>query len=346
MRIRHLYALAYPWFPFVGGVATLVVAFALRFVPEFTDSVYRNTLFAGLRWLIDSTLGWLPFPVFWLVLCILFALILRGWLRRTLFLYRPWYRGIANALGWLMVVFHFSWGFNYSAPGFIEKSGIQIPTDSGDFRSELLGLALNQAVMARENADTTLFFSFDQPRHLMEAIHAEVRSVLALGNFQTPGKPRMRLVRGGVLRRIGISGIYFPFSGECHTDATYLPLRRYPIAAHEFAHAYGITDEGECNLIGFLALARSRNASFRYAAWLDLIATLLPELDALPKAIRTDLEQLRADAKNYPPLIPGLAEFSNNLYLKANGVEDGIHNYARTPVLVHAALEVGWVPTY
>lgn len=343
MRIRHLYALAYPWFPFVGGVATLAVAFALRFAPEFTDSVYRNTLFSGLRWLIDSTLGWLPFPVFWLVLGVLFALFLRGWLRRTLFLYRPWYRGIANAIGWLVIVFYFAWGFNYSAPGFVEKSGITLSSDPGDFRSALLETSINEAVMARQDADTSLFFSFDQPGQIMERIHAEVRSVLALAQFKTPGKPVMRLVRGGVLRRIGISGIYFPFSGECHTDASYLPLRRYPIAAHEFAHAYGVTDEGECNLIGFLALARSSNASFRYAAWLDLISALRPELDALPKAIRTDLERLRADAKNYPPLIPGLAEFSNNVYLKANGVEDGIDSYARTPMLVHAAINAGWV---
>lgn len=322
-----------------------MLAVLLRWAPEFTEQVYRNAWFNALRWIVDACLVWLPFPAFWLVVGIVFLLLLRGWMRRTLFIYRPWYRGIANTLGWLLIVFYFSWGFNYSAPGFVEKAQLQVSNQQAGFGNALLRLAISEAESARILADTSVFFDFNQPKNINDVIHVEVRSVLSKAGFKTPGNPNMRLVPGGVMRRMGISGIYFPFSGECHVDASYLPLRRYPIVAHEYAHAYGVTDEGECNLIGFLALVRSRNASFRYAAWLDVILSLRVELDELPQALQRDIDRLRVDARNYPPIIPGMAEFANNLYLKANGVDEGIESYSRTPVLVNAAINQGWLET-
>ncbi len=327
------------------GVGTLVLAVLLRRFPEFTEKVYRNIFFSALRWVVDACLVWLPFPAFWLVFGLLFLFLLRGWIRRTLFLYRPWYRGIANAFGWLLIVFYFSWGFNYSAPGFVDKAKLEVDEQNTGFGTELLRVAITEAESARALADTALFFDSNQPNHINDAIHVEVREVLSTAGFKTPGNPKMRLVPGGVMRRMGISGIYFPFSGECHTDASYLPLRRYPIVAHEYAHAYGVTDEGECNLIGFLALVRSRNASFRYAAWLDVILSFRVGMDELPHALQRDIDRLRADARNYPPIIPGMAEFANNLYLKANGVDEGIESYSRTPILVNAAIQQGWLNT-
>lgn len=343
MKLHHLYARIYPWLPFAGGVLALVLALVLRFFPELTDEVYRNVLFAGIRWLIDSTFGWLPFAVFWLVFAAVFLFLLRGWMRRTLFIYRPWYRGIANAIGWLLMAFYMLWGFNYSAPGFVDKAGITVDEPVEGFQQVLFERALSEATAARAAADTSGFFLSGDRGTLLQVIHTEVRSVLHDAGFATPGNPTMRLVPGGVMRRLGVSGIYFPFSGECHTDASYLPLRRYAIAAHEYAHAYGVTDEGECNLIGFLALARSRNATLRYSAWLDVLLSLRFGMDELPASIQHDIERLRADALNYTPFVPGMAEFTNNLYLKANGVDEGINSYARTPVLVNAAIEQGWL---
>lgn len=322
---------------------TLIVAFLLRWSPEFTETVYRNTWFAAFRWLIDTTLAWLPFPVFWLVFAGVFAIFFRGWMRRSLFMYRPWYRGIANAIGWLLIAFYFMWGFNYSAPGFADKAGLVIDRSNTEFRDALWQRAVQEALAARSEADTAEFFLNTPTHDFLEDIHSEVRAVLRNVGFKTPGNPRMRLISGGALRRMGISGIYFPFSGECHTDASHLPVRRYPIIAHEYAHAYGVTDEGECNLIGFLALAQSRNPALRYAAWLDLIVSLWMRIDELPTALKGDIEVLRADAMNYPPFLPGTAEFTNNLYLKANGVNEGIDSYASTPLLIHSALGQGWL---
>ncbi len=258
-------------------------------------------------------------------------------------MYRPWYRGIANAIGWLLIAFYFMWGFNYSAPGFADKAGLVIDRSNTEFRDALWQRAVQEALAARSEADTAEFFLNTPTHDFLEDIHSEVRAVLRNVGFKTPGNPRMRLISGGALRRMGISGIYFPFSGECHTDASHLPVRRYPIIAHEYAHAYGVTDEGECNLIGFLALAQSRNPALRYAAWLDLIVSLWMRIDELPTALKGDIEVLRADAMNYPPFLPGTAEFTNNLYLKANGVNEGIDSYASTPLLIHSALAQGWL---
>lgn len=344
MVIRKLYALTYQWLPFLLGVACVVMASLLHRFPEFTESVYRDFIFKGVRWLIDLTLAWLPFPTIVLFLAFIFGVHVYKWRRRQLFIYRPWYRGMANSIGILLVWFYLAWGFNYSAPGVADKLGISPNALTGRMEDELYDLAVKQAEQARAASDTSDFYLQNMAPRDVQTIHLAVRDYLQHIGFATPGNPQMRLVsKRGWMRRLGVSGIYMPFTGECHADASYPLLRQWFIVAHEYAHAYGVTDEGECNFIAFAALTSSGQPKLVYAAWFELIGDLINQerKERTPANVLTDRREMRRNADRYPPLLGRIPEISNDLYLRSQGIDEGLNSYAFTPRLVAAAFEAG-----
>lgn len=344
MFIRKLYARSYQWLPSLLGIACIIGSVYLRRFPTFVDEVYRNGVFKGVRWGIDLTLTWLPFPAIVLFFVFIFVLHIIKWYRRQLFIYRPWYRGLANSLGILVIWFYVAWGFNYSAPGVVDKLGISVDALTGRMEDDLFDLAVKQATQARLHADTSAFYQQNMPTKDVYIIHLAVRDYLNSVGFETPGQPKMRLVsRKGWLRRLGISGIYMPFSGECHADASYPLLRQWFIVAHEFAHAYGVTDEGECNYIAFAALLQSGQARFTYAAWYEIVDDLMSHerKERTPETILSDRREMRRNADMYPPLLGRVSAISNDLYLRAQGVNEGIASYEFTPKIVAAAMREG-----
>ncbi len=344
MSLRKIYARAYQWLPFLMGLVFFFAARILQYFPETTDQLYRNGMFRAYRWFHDNTLGYMPFAVVYVVIAVVLGTLIYQWSNRALFFYRPWYRGIANFIGITVIWFYISWGFNYSAPGVIDKLGFEKGALNGRMHNELFDLSIRSALNHRDDSDTTEFYSTEIKSLDQLIIHIEVRDFLNEVGFKTPGNARLRRIsRNGWMRRMGVSGIYFPFSGEAHADASYPALKQWFIIAHEYAHAYGVTDEGECNFVAFMALVRSENPKLQYAAWFELIGDLINEelKGKTPSALLSDRQEMRRNAEQYPPLIPRLAAHSNNLYLKLNGVEDGIESYYHTATFVQMAIDNG-----
>jgi hypothetical protein len=339
MLLQKLLSKFVQWWPLILGVLAFFTGRLLAQLPEFTGSFYRNTVFYGYRWIWDSTLGWIPFPVMLLVVLFYFVYAFVLWRRRWLFNYRPWFRLPLNFLGGLVLWFYLAWGFNYSAPGLVDK--LNIDTQLEVNWDALKIRATQEALAVRQEVDTLRMHETEVSAAEELAIHNAVRSFLREADVATPGLVRVRVISlNGWMRRIGISGIYSPFSGECHVDGSYPLLQQWFTMAHEIAHGYGITDEGECNFVAFMALQSSSDAAFVYSAWFSLLLELVPraEIDTLPSELKRDRLMLRANAELYPPLIPRLAEKTNHLYLKSQGVEEGIGSYGRWPMLVHAVL--------
>jgi hypothetical protein len=340
MLLQKLLSKFVRWWPLIGGVLAFLVGRLLAQFPEFTETVYRNTVFNSYRWIWDTTLGWIPFPVMLLVLLFYFVYAFVLWRRRWLFNYTPWFRLPLNFLGGLVLWFYLAWGFNYSAPGLVDKLNIDRPSRVN--WDDLKTRATQEALDARAQFDTLRLQETEISAAEELAIHNAVRSFLRDAEVATPGRVRVRVISlNGWMRRIGISGIYSPFSGECHVDGSYPLLQQWFTMAHEIAHGYGITDEGECNFVAFMALQSSSDEAFVYSAWFSLLLELVPrnEIESLPTALRGDRLMLRANAEKYPPLIPRLAEKTNHLYLKSQGVEGGIDSYSRWPQLVYALVE-------
>lgn len=324
------------YYPALLGLGMFLLSLLLRFFPEQTHIVYRNNLFAAFRWTHDAMFGYLPIPIITIVLIIGSGTAIYVFITRRQF-YKPIYRPILNILGILTTWFYITWGFNYSATDV--KTMLELhPTALTEIqKKQLLQTSLSFAQAARMLSDTSSFFS-GAPSDMLPAIHSSVREELRRSGFETPGNVTMRRIsKSGWLRRIGISGIYLPFSGEAHADASYLPLRSWFIMAHEYTHGYGITTEGECDFIAFMALKNSGVPELEYAAWFEMANSIrMPRadtlgFDSLPAFFRRDLDILRADIEKYPPLIGNTAQYTNDIYLKINGIEEGIASYNLMP---------------
>lgn len=336
----------FPWRWAILGLLSILLSKILSYAPTFTESIYRNGLFKVIRWIKDSLFNWVPFPLAILFFVWIIYLHYLGWRKRTLFGFTPWYRGIANFLGIVIFFFYVSWGFNYSAPGIADK--LEYNYEETLRTDQLVSVAKRNALEIRAKLDSSSLFTSEISDRQLNAIHSSVREYLRNSGVDTPGDVRMRRVsKSGWLRRIGISGIYFPFAAEAHTDASYLALSQWFTLAHEYAHGYGITDEGECNFIAFASLLDSGVYEFEYCAWYTLWMYLEPFDESDTSIRRTVLHQdriqLRRHREQFTAFAPGVAEASNNLYLKSQGIEEGIQSYLRWTLLAqqHLATKFG-----
>jgi hypothetical protein len=232
--------------------------------------------------------------------------------------------------------FYISWGYNYSATNFADNQNIDLKQIELD-EERVLNEALSRAASLRALCDTVSFLT--ETKSFESAIHSSVREQLRVYGYKTPGNVRLREIRlNGLMRRMGISGIYLPFSGEAHVDKSYLPLRKWFIMAHEYAHGYGISSEAECDFIAFLALRHSHIPELEYAAWFELADCVRPskndsiKFNSLPPFFISELAILYEDAQRYTSILGGTSKISNDLYLKINGVEDGISSYNQLPL--------------
>ena len=142
------------------------------------------------------------------------------------------------------------------------------------------------------------------------------------------------------LSLLGISGIFFPFTGEANVNTT-LPEWTLPfIAAHEVAHQRGFAREDEANYLAYAACRRHPDAAARYASALEGSLYALGALrgtdpdahHALQSrrgpAVMRDLDALEAWRRRYESRAGAVQEKVNDAYLRAQG-QDGVSSYGR-----------------
>lgn len=151
--------------------------------------------------------------------------------------------------------------------------------------------------------------------------------------------PSKSFVVGSVLRRFGVAGMYFPFTGE----SLVLPgLPGSDLArtkAHEMAHQRGWARESDANALAFLVARESTHPGVRYSAALFLQGQLLTALAG------SDLDLARTVAsRRLPGVRRDLAARAlfwevaqgwtvrvgrtlNNTMLRAHGIPEGVASY-------------------
>ncbi len=338
------------------GLFALGLRVLAGFFPELTDQFYSRTLFPAIRNGIDLSLGFLPFPTVYLFIGLIISIF---WVSLRRFLgfkgrkNRAQYllQASANGLGGLVFFFLLLWGYNYQRTPIIEQLALQPQTLNLQQLKEELELTQRLAFRDREqiSQDTlalTELMRFADLEDLVRLAMQENSEVLGL-NFI--GHPRTKQFSPeGFMRRMGIIGIYFPYTGESYLDPSLHPLEKPFTIAHEMAHSYGITDEGEANFIAWVICTRSEEPLLRYAANLLLLRYQLrdyyemdPEaalgwMEALPRGIIQDLIAIREASKAYPPIWLELSRKTNDLFLKSQGVKAGVNSYQQLPMLASA----------
>ncbi len=144
-----------------------------------------------------------------------------------------------------------------------------------------------------------------------------------------------------------ISGIYTFFTGEPCVNTNYSHYSLPFTTAHEYAHQRGIGYENEADFMAFLILLESDLIYLHYSAWMNVYTVLSNELyevdreasleitSTLPNVVINDYRVSAQSFSKYTDSKVGeIARDINDTYLKVNGVEEGVHSYSQSVILL------------
>jgi hypothetical protein len=341
----------------LGGL-TIGLKLIGGFFPLTVERIYSRSLFPGVRFVLDHTIGLLPFSAIYLLLVFFPVWILLrlrhrqrrenvGWLRRG----GRVLLSLLGVMGLILTAGYGLWGFNYDRLPLDRQLGLELrPLDEGMIRDGSREMAENLIrTRAQISRSSSPLRHDDLPGDLEGALRSSFTKVLADLHYPQPGRVRLRmLVPGSLLMRLGIAGFYFPFTGEANLPATLTAVEIPFAAAHEMAHAYGFADEGEANLVAYLVCVRSAHPILRYSGQMGYFSYIWSELyrvspqayqalgTQLSAGVLADIRQKRENWQVYRSWLSEAGEAVNNLYLKSQGVREGIMSYNRLLVLYEA----------
>jgi len=331
-----------------GGLIVLGVALLLRLVfaafPKAFEVIYFQGVFPIIRKIQYPIGSALPFSGYYLLILIAFAWLI--WRLPKSMDEKKWLafgRRLLNFCGGLIALFLLLWGYNYIGPNLAERMYLAETDDQYDVAKLYLHV-MNEAAEKRERieipTDTTSVEDLEEEIDIQK-LNAAVKEVLSEFGYPTETDVVIRKVKPlGALRRVGIRGIYNPFTGEANVESDAGLLTGTFTAAHEMAHAYGITSEGEANLVAYMALIQSRMPTWEYSAVYSLwrytageVNRKLEEVDreilaeSIPIGLQIDRLAIWRRRSNAPPYFPELSEAVNDGYLKIQGVKGGTDDY-------------------
>jgi Protein of unknown function (DUF3810) len=344
-------------------LGTIALALAAAFAPipaSWIENGYSRGPYLALQRRLTSWGNACPLAVTDVLLagaCLLVVLGARRWLaaRRQVGSGRALARGIgvlATTVAGAYLVFLATWGLNYRR----EPLGARLDFDRGRVTAASIG-DLARRVVSRVNAlnaeaHATGWPDWDALPAMIGPAYRRVQRELADVDPAVPGIPKWSILTF-YFERAGVSGMTDPFALEVLVDRAQLPFERPFVAAHEWAHLAGYAGEAEANFIAWLVCLQGPPGA-EYSGNLALLTYLVdalpaPDRDAVVRAIgpgpRRDLQAVQRRAAQAWPWLEQPAWWVYDRYLRANRVEQGVHNYgAAVELIVGTRFHEGWVP--
>lgn len=337
------------------GIAALLSRWMAAQFPTYTEQFYSRTIFPMIRQAIDASIAKLPLPNVYLFVVVVLGVTVwfffrssqrQGWPSKVRYLVRS----LLNFAGVLLFFFLLLWGYNYQRIPVYQQLSLAPAFLSPDELEEEIELTHSVLSNVRKVLSTdTLAIEKTIPYSELEAlVRKEMKEALPRLGFDGRGYPRTKEFYPGFLKKMGIVGIYFPFTGEGYIEASLHDLEKPFTVAHEMAHSFGITNEGEANFISWVVGMQSKEELLQYAVQLQLFRYQLNELsrrdpetyksliDTMDKGVKNDIIAIMLKARETPPLFDNFSRKSNDLYLKSQGVRAGVQSYAQLPALAYA----------
>ena len=139
----------------------------------------------------------------------------------------------------------------------------------------------------------------------------------------------------------GITGIYFPFTGEANVNIAVPDFTLPATVSHEMAHQRGFASEDEANFIAYLTSVNHPDNDFKYSGYtlaLMYTGSALRKADyeeyirissKLSEDVKRDLNYNSEFWSKYEGKIDEISNELNNTYLKSNGIKSGVQNYGQ-----------------
>lgn len=290
----------------------------------------------------------LPIVVFGIPLTLLLAAIRGKW--RGLGL---WSSRMFSLCCAIVLLFTASFGVQYSGPDLAES----LPLDTGAYTMEQLEDALT--VLAQEinrvaptvprDADGNCDFGkFDDLAKAVMAAYLPLEQQIPALIPASRVAPKEALLLSVPMSYWGITGFFFPWTGECVVSGNNPVVQQPFTIAHESAHARSVGNEDEANFAAFLACVQSDDARLQYSglhhAWIYVwnacyrsdSAVALAYRDALCEEARFDLSSVSRHWAKYEGWLEQLGTKVNDAYIKGTGQPDGVVAYSKAADLIIA----------
>lgn len=237
------------------------------------------------------------------------------------------------------------WGLNYYRQPFAELAGLDVRPSSVKELEEVCRVLIDKAntlrIHVNEDSGGVMDIKESKRDILKRCIkgYEKASSVFPeLGGRYGNPKP---VLLSRLMSYTGISGVYFPFTGEANVNIS-IPDSMIPCtASHEMAHQRGFAREDEANYIAYLVCSLHPDYDFQYSG------TLLALMNAMNALYRSDPDSYFNLGKMYSEgvkrdiialddfwsqfegPVERTSEKINNAYLKANKQKDGVQSYGR-----------------
>jgi Protein of unknown function (DUF3810) len=343
--------------PLVVLLAGIVFQNLVSLMPWLVERIYSRTIFPrvlggmsllsrGLSFSVGEVLVGLTLSI--ACACVAFFCVglarrregRKGWVLAWL-RYGTW---VAAGLLWC---FLFAFGLNYQRPLLFELLGYeQRKAEPPELEAIARSLveSVNRSYAEAHSGDIPKPERDEVVKLLNESFDtAHELRLLPRGEFAPP-KP---VYSSEVLTRLGISGVYFPFTAEPNFNAD-IPDFQMPFSiAHEMAHQRGVARESEANFVAYIICINSRDPFVRYSGYRNGLGVLSDLHRVEPEKARELAKQLgtgyREDSRRAAQFwakasgaAGALSQRVNDLYLRANRVKAGTADYSNSTTLIIA----------
>lgn len=351
-------------------LAALALQYAAGLSPALIDRLYSRTVYFYLGRALSLVNRFFPFS---LGEALIILLPLAGLPVTLWMVWRRLKRGAPfssillgglRALVWLfgggLLLFLLIWGLNYQRLPLAVNLGLaQREPETSEIeaiaRSIIASVNRQYAAALGEGAPEAASRMPLSREQLYAALEEAFRREPLLGEASQGGfGPPKPVLLSSLMTRLGVSGIFSPFTGEPNYNAEQPDCDLPYTIAHEMAHQRGFAREDEANFIAFLVCIKSSHPYLRYSGYLRalrVLAALRAQVE--PEKYREVVAELAAgpiiDARasaefwqrHRSPTLSRAAESANNAYLQANRVRSGIRNYGEVVALI-----IGYYLTY
>ncbi|MEO5582141.1 MAG: DUF3810 family protein [Saprospiraceae bacterium] len=315
--------------------------------PVQTEIAYGHYIFPVIRVLLIP-FSWIPFPVLYIFIAMLLYGIYKLFTSKQKIMKRLAWVGYAAAL--FFFLFFLMWAYNYKRTDFARRFPITLPKiDSSSLAAEVK-ISSDGLIKSRPLKKMDY-----KPTEIEDIIRPSIRKYCAKFNYSAPGNVRVKTLPAGTLLRIKTAGFYLPYAGEAYVDRGLHSIQLPFTQAHEMCHGYGVTDEGACNFIAYLATINQSDSTVRYSGAMSYYRYVAGEYryhfpraylqfrSQLPEEIQMDLDSINKQMIKYPDIFPAFRDKVYDKYLTLLNVPGGMSSYDKIIDYVREARSIGLV---
>lgn len=329
------------WVAVASGPAAVGLWWWAGLFPSVVETLYSRGVFPVVMGAWSRAVGGVPFAVApWMLLAGLVGAV-------SLFFFQPPLRALSLLGASVSVVvawFVLGWGLNYQRVSWAENHRV---TPSGGTIADLESLA--GRLVERVNGLRPRVFSAGPPQWTATEFRTAVTRAYERAGARDPllagtwGDPKAFPVPE-LMSWLGISGLFFPFTGEPLVNPGPRDWQLPFTAAHEAAHLRGWAREDEANFLAFWVLRDDPNPAMAYSAWGSALLYVASALESagpegaqawsrvvvrLDAAVREDWTRSFSYWDKFRGPVRQAAQAVNDAYLKSQGQADGIKSYGR-----------------